>query len=242
MSKDLIKEYEGVLHRTYSFIDLLNLVQIQNIVRRGQEFSTIPDIPDQTILSVYDGKTIFSIFKDSEKVFDQLYDQIKSRTFDDSFDAFKKPTENVFLRRLHRIMSIPTEVLDIKDEDVGRDSDIKVTLSMNSIHEDSTYLRDRLIRMRMFCKEFDIGQMAFDIDDMSKLFTKYTPVLGKAFQDHCFVYNKSCEAIDNIDVYKSDADVEKNFAILSHTSSVNEALIQTKLYEEQDGLIGKRWA
>ena len=70
MSKELIKEYEGVLHKTYSFMDLLNLVHIQNIVRRGLEFSTIPDIPDQTILSVYDGKTIFSIFKESEKVFD----------------------------------------------------------------------------------------------------------------------------------------------------------------------------
>ena len=153
MAKELVKEYEGVLHKTYSFIDLLNLVHIQNIVRRGLEFSTIPDIPDQTILSVYDGKTIFSIFKDSEKVFDQLYDQIKSRTFDDSFDAFKKPTENVFLRRLHRIMSIPTEDF----EEVGVDSSIKVTMSMNSIYEDSTYRRDRLIKMRMFCKEFDIG-------------------------------------------------------------------------------------
>ena len=96
---------------------------------------------------------------------------------------------------------------------------------MNSIYDDSTYLRDRLIKMRMFCKEFDIGQMAYDIDDMGRLFNNYTPMLGKAFQDHCFVYNKSCEAIDNLKVDKSDANVEKNFAILSHTSSVNEKTI-----------------
>lgn len=52
IDKALIMEYEGVFYRTYSFMDLLNLVHIQNQVRRGQELSTIPD---QSILSVYVG-------------------------------------------------------------------------------------------------------------------------------------------------------------------------------------------
>ena len=52
IDKALIMEYEGVFYRTYSFMDLLNLVHIRNQVRRGQELSTIPD---QSILSVYVG-------------------------------------------------------------------------------------------------------------------------------------------------------------------------------------------
>ena len=55
IDKEIIKEYEGVFFRSYSYMDLLNLRHMQNIVNRGQEFSTIPDFPDQTILSVYEG-------------------------------------------------------------------------------------------------------------------------------------------------------------------------------------------
>ena len=50
--------YEGNIHRTYSFIDLLNLVQIRHALKKGEEVF----IRDQTMLSVYEGHTIFSIF------------------------------------------------------------------------------------------------------------------------------------------------------------------------------------
>ena len=59
VNKELIKEYEGNFFRTYSFMDLLNLVDVRNSLRRGRELRLIPD---QTILSVYDNHTIFSIF------------------------------------------------------------------------------------------------------------------------------------------------------------------------------------
>ena len=59
IDKNLIKEYEGNFFRTYSFMDLLNLIHIRNLLRRGQELTIIPD---QTILNVYEGHTIFSIF------------------------------------------------------------------------------------------------------------------------------------------------------------------------------------
>ena len=59
VDKGLVKEYEGNFYRTYSFIDLLNLIVMRNSLRRGQE---LRQIPDQTILSVYHGNTIFSIF------------------------------------------------------------------------------------------------------------------------------------------------------------------------------------
>ena len=74
MKKDLGQEYQGVFFRTYSFLNLLNLVHVNNLVKRGKDMQTIPNIPDKTILSVYDQKTIFSIFRDSDIVLDQLYD------------------------------------------------------------------------------------------------------------------------------------------------------------------------
>ena len=57
------------------------------------------------------------------------------------------------------------------------------TLSMHSIHneENDTKLRDELIKIMMFCKEFEIGSLVLDIEDMNKLFKLYTPILGKAF-------------------------------------------------------------
>ena len=60
------------------------------------------------MLSVYEGHTIFSIFLYNPQVFDQIHSQIKSRSFEDTLDEFKNVTEDNFLRRLYRIMIMPT--------------------------------------------------------------------------------------------------------------------------------------
>lgn len=64
--KHQVKEFEGNYYRTYSFLDLLNLIQARNLVRRGEEFS----VGDQTLLSVYEGHTFFSIFQFNPQVFE----------------------------------------------------------------------------------------------------------------------------------------------------------------------------
>ena len=56
--KRYVREYEGNFYRTYSFIDLLNLSQIRHFLKKGEEIF----VNDQTMLSVYEGHTIFSIF------------------------------------------------------------------------------------------------------------------------------------------------------------------------------------
>ena len=58
IGKAYVREYEGNFYRTYSFIDLLNLSQIKHFLKKGEEIF----INDQTMLSVYEGHTIFSIF------------------------------------------------------------------------------------------------------------------------------------------------------------------------------------
>lgn len=60
------------------------------------------------MLSVYEGHTIFSIFLYNSTVFDTIYSQIKSRSFEGSLDEFRNPTEDVFLRKLYRIIMMPT--------------------------------------------------------------------------------------------------------------------------------------
>ena len=58
IKKLIMKEFEGNFYRSYSFMDLLNLVQIRDQLQREEKFF----VPDQTLLSVYEGHTIFSIF------------------------------------------------------------------------------------------------------------------------------------------------------------------------------------
>ena len=58
-----------------------------------------------------------------------------------------------------------------------------------SIHTDTTHLRDYLIKMNMLCQEFEVTALAVDIQDMDEMFNNYTPILGKAFQEYCFMYN-----------------------------------------------------
>ena len=116
--------------------------------------STIPKIPDKTILSVYDGQTIFSIFRDAEPVLDQLFLQAKQRRSEESLDAFRKMTEDVFMRRLYRIMKFPTEKVQIEEGnylEVFPGTLALQPLMQKSIHTDTTHLRDYLIKMNMLC-------------------------------------------------------------------------------------------
>ena len=83
-------------------------------------------------------------------------------------------------------MCIPTEEFKVDDYvDPLNIDNMKIyrTLSMHSIHneDNDTKLRDELIKIMMFCKEFEIGSLVLDIEDMNKLFILYTPILGKAF-------------------------------------------------------------
>ena len=57
-SKYYSKQYTGSLFRTHSYIDLLDLQFIKSALSKGDDFF----IDEDTILSTYEGHTIFSIF------------------------------------------------------------------------------------------------------------------------------------------------------------------------------------
>ena len=59
-----------MIYRTQTYIDLLDLQYIQEAVKDEEDFY----IEQNTILSTYYGHTIFSIFIESFKVYQQVLD------------------------------------------------------------------------------------------------------------------------------------------------------------------------
>ena len=59
----------GILYRTFAEVDLYDLQMINESIRRGAKLEAI-DI--ETILSTYEGHTIFSIYWEQVDVFEQI--------------------------------------------------------------------------------------------------------------------------------------------------------------------------
>ena len=114
-SKNYSKNYSGSLYRTHSYLDLLDLQFIRSALVKGDDFY----INEDTILSTYEGHTIFSIFLEKAKVYDQIISQFKEGEFDDELNSVKKLCENSSLRRLFRILSLPTLDIKSKNDDVN---------------------------------------------------------------------------------------------------------------------------
>ena len=71
------REYEGNFYRTYSLVELLSLVHIRHQLKQEEKFY----IEDQTMVSTYQGHTVFSIFQFCPQVYDQILQQLKHRNF-----------------------------------------------------------------------------------------------------------------------------------------------------------------
>lgn len=82
------------------------------------------DIDIESVLSTYEGHTIFSIFADQINVFEKILMQLDDMEFpeEDNFDG--QDCENSILRRLYRIMNLPvTDLLKLKIKDNDRTSE-----------------------------------------------------------------------------------------------------------------------
>ena len=103
------KKYSGMIYRTYSEIDLLDLLDIKIALERKEDINYI-DL--DTILSTYEGHTIFSIFQHYYEVYEKIAKQLKEQEFEYEINANKEIIENKALRRLYRILNMPT--IDLK--------------------------------------------------------------------------------------------------------------------------------
>ena len=78
----------------------------------------------------------------------------------------------------------------------------------------------------MFCKEFEVTQMALDIEDMGRLFKKYNPIIAKAFNEHCFKQNQICARIESIQQEIEDPTQWESKVFLANTSAINSMKIE----------------
>ena len=103
--RDSTKTYTGMVYRTYSEVDLLEIQDIKNTLEKKEDMIYI-DM--ETILSTYEGHTIFSIFQHYFEVYEKIYSQIREQEFKPESNVKKEEIENTALRRLHRILNMPT--------------------------------------------------------------------------------------------------------------------------------------
>ena len=75
----------------------------------------------------------------------------------------------------------------------------------------------------MNCKDFEITSLVNDLHDMERLFKTYNPLLGKVFDEKCFIANNFCRSIENLDLKVSDT--KKTHVVLSNVSVINPKII-----------------
>lgn len=111
----------GMLFRTFAEVDLQ---QLYIIFKKIESRQRLDDIDIESVLSTYEGHTIFSIFADQINVFEKILAQLDDMEFpeEDNFDG--QDCENSILRRLYRVMNLPvTDLLKLKIVDGDRTSE-----------------------------------------------------------------------------------------------------------------------
>ena len=70
-------------------------------------------------------------------VYEQIYDQINDEEFEDELNSVKKLSENGVLRRLYRVLSMPTDELEI-DPSKQLNLEVNCTVCINEREEEET--------------------------------------------------------------------------------------------------------
>ena len=130
------KRISGMLFRSFSEIDLFEL---KKICLALESRSNITQIDLATIISVYEGHSIFSIFQDHIEVYEQIQLQLESKEFPKEQNQHGDDAENGFLRRLHRVLTMPTS--DWKNSEKARNKVIRDTRSTNCCKRFYIWLR-----------------------------------------------------------------------------------------------------
>ena len=107
------------LFRTFSEIDLAELSHIRAAISRSIK---LPSIHPQTIVSSFEGHTIFSIFQEQINVYEQILEQMQGMDLskeDSQKNLNEEPKENSYLRRLYRVLATPTADWKCKESDAS---------------------------------------------------------------------------------------------------------------------------
>ena len=93
-----------------------------------QEQNKINSIDTESLLCTYEGHTVFSLFFDRIRVYEQILAQLQEMEFEPQEDVNGLEVENGYLRRLYRTLNVPTADLlgkDGKDETKNTSSSSK---------------------------------------------------------------------------------------------------------------------
>ena len=93
------------------------------------EANKINSIDPESILCTYEGHTVFSLFFDKIRVYEQILAQLQEMEFETEEDVNDIEVENGYIRRLYRVLNIPTG--DLKGKLQSRDSLGKITGRQN---------------------------------------------------------------------------------------------------------------
>ena len=183
------KNFDGIVYRTCSEIDLLDLLQINTALKKKERLG---HIDMSTILATYEGHTIFSLYTYHPDVYRKIYSQLKDQDFEEEINSQKESLESNILRRLYRILKMPT--MDIKFdaykygmnchacENSVIKTKKKVTelcksdckgfkpVTLKSVSYTSEKIRDELIKISLYCNETDISNFVNAFNDMEALF------------------------------------------------------------------------
>ena len=107
-----------MLYRTFTELDLLELRHINRALRAGLKTH---EIDMDTILSTFEGHTIFSIYFDNIQVYEQILEQLDSCDFPEEAGLTGNSIENHKLRLLLSILNLPTE--DLSRRGTGEDEE-----------------------------------------------------------------------------------------------------------------------
>lgn len=124
-------KYEDIAHtficlgvfKKYAEIDLQELARIQSKIANQQK---LDNIDMQTALCTFDSHTVFSIFADSVKFHEQMLEQINESEFAEEEQDDETMLENNVLRRLYRVLTLPTPDINltkIRSREDHEDSD-----------------------------------------------------------------------------------------------------------------------
>ena len=87
-------KYIDLVMRTYSHKNLLTLYYIILFMDDGSSFN----LDDETLTSIFDGHSVFSIFEANDIFYQQILDQINERKFSEQKDIFDNKVCNAFIR------------------------------------------------------------------------------------------------------------------------------------------------
>lgn len=114
------------MFRNHSEIDIVELVRISDVLSKKKR---LDDVDMQAVTSMFDCHTVFSIFSNEEKFHEQILTQITEREWPNEVQEDESEIQNNILRRLYRILTMPTPLLvSKKDAQAGKGDETIVTL------------------------------------------------------------------------------------------------------------------